>query len=75
MIQTLELTVGGRYEIQPKEFHRRFTGKIKQVDNTGISVEIETYDRCDEQNLPANKLIQVKSLDVKKSLDTACFFS
>ena len=75
MIQTLELTVGGRYEVQPKDFHRSFIGTIKEINGTMISVEIETYDRCDEQKMTANKIIEVESLDIKKALDTSYFFS
>jgi hypothetical protein len=75
MIQTLELKVGGRYEVQPKGFHRKLIGTIEQVNGPVISVKVETYDRCDEQKMTADKVIQVENLDIKKSLDMSYFFS
>lgn len=75
MIQLQELKVGERYEVQPKGFHRRFIGKVHELNGTSVLFKIENYDNCDQKRVTADKLVEVDALDVKKSVEGTYFFS
>jgi hypothetical protein len=75
MIQMEDFKVGERFEVQPRNFHRRFVGKVLSVRGAAILFEIESYDRCDQDKVKEDRLVEVEELDVKHHLDGRCFFS
>ncbi|MGX7197292.1 hypothetical protein [Enterococcus olivae] len=75
MIQLQELKVGERYEVQPKDFHRRFIGKVHELNGNSVLFKVENYDNCDQKRITADKLVEVDALDVKVPIRNTYFFS
>ncbi|GGI64492.1 hypothetical protein ACFQOY_01365 [Enterococcus alcedinis] len=73
MIQ--ELVVGKSYEIQTKNFHRSFVGKIIDLSKERILVEIEQLSLIDSENFAVHAQVEVERLDIKRQLEDDYFFS
>lgn len=76
MEQLKKVTIGNRYEVQPKNFQRAFIGEAKEVSDEGILFEILSCETCD-RNLVSeeNPYVRVNSMDVKKEIGSDIFFS
>lgn len=73
MVQNL--LVGKSYEIQTKDFHRSFVGKITDLNKENILVEIEHLSLVDSEAFDVRSLIKVDRFDIKRQLDDNYFFS
>ena len=70
-----DLLVGKSYEVQTKDFHRSFVGKITDVTKENILVEIEHLSLVDSEMFKMNSLIKVDRFDIKRQLEEDYFFS
>ncbi|MFC4710739.1 transcription antitermination protein [Enterococcus eurekensis] len=70
-----DLLVGKSYEVQTKDFHRSFVGKITDVTKENILVEIEHLSLVDSEMFKMNSLIKVDRFDIKRQLEDDYFFS
>lgn len=70
-----DLLVGKSYEVQTKDFHRSFVGKITDVTKENILVEIEHLSLVDSEMFKVNSLIKVDRFDIKRQLEDDYFFS
>lgn len=70
-----DLLVGKSYEVQTKEFHRSFVGKITDLTKENILVEIEHLSLVDSEMFKVNSLIKVDRFDIKRQLEEDYFFS
>lgn len=75
MIKLKELQVGERYEVQPKDFHRKFIGKVQRVSDTSVLFKVENYESCDQDKINEDKLVEVGKFDIKHLVGSGCFFS
>lgn len=73
MVQNI--LVGKSYEIQTKDFHRSFVGKITDLNKENILVEIEHLSLVDSEAFDVRSLIKVDRFDIKRQLDDNYFFS
>lgn len=70
-----DLLVGKSYEVQTKDFHRSFVGKITDVTKENILVEIEHLSLVDSETFKVNSLVKVERFDIKRQLEEDYFFS
>ena len=70
-----DLLVGKSYEVQTKDFHRSFVGKITDVTKDNILVEIEHLSLVDSETFKVNSLVKVERFDIKRQLEEDYFFS
>lgn len=72
---TKGLLIGESYEMQTKDFHRIFIGRVKEINPKQILVKIEQLSLVDSEKLAVDSVIEVERLDVKRQITDKCFFS
>lgn len=69
------IRIGGRYELQPKSFHRPIRGVVTKVNGSEITVKVQSSELCDRDKIPKDQIILADAFDVKHALENSYFFS
>lgn len=70
-----DLVIGKSYEVKTKEFQRPFVGKIKEVFEDYVLVEVEHCELIDRKNFKEKAVVKAQQFDIKGPMDEKYFFS
>ncbi len=70
-----ELVVGECYEVKTKDFKRPFVGKVTDVREDYVLVEVKHCELIDQEKFNPKSLVKAQPFDVKRLVGENCFFS